>query len=242
MKPCINDRLYKKHVTRTPTLKRPSTPSLKYQTKILTTKRQPPSTTSKPRPRTERITCYACGSLFSTDAPDCPTFNSADPKQQKLCKLGEACLHYDWRQSSDQTSVIRECFPTSILLGSIEDPISTEDECRPVAVESEGISACVCTNTLCNGILQDKDNQHEEGNTNDVKYDRNTELMTQFTTQSPAWHRTSTTGKIVGKYKNNSNNQTSSKKNIFIKTATKKRNISYKTLTNNKYKTKTRSN
>merc|ERR1719342_835067 len=37
------------------------------------------------------IKCWSCGSLFSTDAPDCDAFNSRDPAQMKTCDPGEAC-------------------------------------------------------------------------------------------------------------------------------------------------------
>ena len=47
--------------------------------------------------------CYICGSLFSTDAPDCPVFNKSDPKQQKICEIGEACLYYSWQKSDIDT-------------------------------------------------------------------------------------------------------------------------------------------
>jgi hypothetical protein len=47
--------------------------------------------------------CYICGSLFSTDAPDCPEFNKSDPKQQKVCEIGEACLYYSWQKSDTDT-------------------------------------------------------------------------------------------------------------------------------------------
>ena len=36
-------------------------------------------------------------------------------------------------------AVIRECFPTSILLGSIEDPVEPTEQCSPVPVESDTI-------------------------------------------------------------------------------------------------------
>ena len=49
--------------TRRPTTRRPTT-----------TTRRPPTTTTAVRIRdpNARVECYVCGSLFSTDAPDCP--------------------------------------------------------------------------------------------------------------------------------------------------------------------------
>ena len=96
--------------------------------------------------------CWSCGSLFSTDAPDCDAFNSLDPAQVKTCDPGEACLYYSWRKSATETSVIRECFPTSILLGSIESPVEAASSCVASSLESDSISACICTTPLCNGV------------------------------------------------------------------------------------------
>ena len=46
-----------------------------------------------------RVRCYTCGSLYSTDAPNCPVFNAKDSSQSKECDVGEACLYYSWRTS-----------------------------------------------------------------------------------------------------------------------------------------------
>ena len=99
-----------------------------------------------------QVQCWSCGSLFSTDAPDCDAFNSLDPAQVKTCDPGEACLYYSWRKSATETSVIRECFPTSILLGSIESPVEAASSCVASSLESDSISACICTTPLCNGV------------------------------------------------------------------------------------------
>ena len=48
--------------------------------------------------------------------------------------------------------MIRECFPTSVLLGSLDSPVVASTECRPQPVESESISACLCTADLCNDL------------------------------------------------------------------------------------------
>ena len=78
-------------------------------------------TTSRPKPaeprRDGRVKCFACGSLFSTDAPDCDAFDFNDPSQQKTCEKGEACLWYSYQKAANEKAVIRECFSTSILLG-----------------------------------------------------------------------------------------------------------------------------
>ena len=37
------------------------------------------------------------------------------------------------------SAVIRECFPTSILLGSIDNPVEPTSTCKPEDVESDTI-------------------------------------------------------------------------------------------------------
>ena len=93
--------------------------------------------------------------MFSTEAPDCSSFNSRDPSQVETCALGEACLYYSWRKSARESSVIRECFPTSVLLGSIDQPVQPQAQCSPTSLESDSISACLCTSDLCNGVGED---------------------------------------------------------------------------------------
>ena len=81
----------------------------------------------------------------------------------KTCDPGEACLYYSWRKSATETSVIRECFPTSVLLGSIDKPVEPGTQCSPSSIESDSISACICTTDLCNGIGNDDINQEVSG-------------------------------------------------------------------------------
>ena len=45
------------------------------------------------------------------------------------CEPGEACLWYSWQLSPTEVSVSRECLSTSILLGSIEDPLVVTAGC-----------------------------------------------------------------------------------------------------------------
>ena len=80
-----------------------------------------------------------------------------DPGQQKLCSVGEACLYYSWRKSSSSRAVIRECFPTSVLLGTIEQPVLPAPSCSPMAVETGDIQACICTTDLCSGLAGEED-------------------------------------------------------------------------------------
>ena len=100
------------------------------------------------------VLCHQCGSLFSGDGnPDCVDFNPADPKQQSYCKPGEACLYYAWEKSDTETSVIRECFSPSILIGPISNPLRAKSTCSPRDIsETPGssIMACLCDNDLCN--------------------------------------------------------------------------------------------
>ena len=110
------------------------------------------TTTRRPRPRNQRVKCFTCGSLFNSDAPDCNAFNVQDQSQQTLCKVGEACLWYSYQKSGNDVGVIRECFSTNILLGSIQNPINPQNQCVPAPVEDANIMACVCTDDLCNGL------------------------------------------------------------------------------------------
>ena len=80
-----------------------------------------------------------------------------DLGQQKLCSVGEACLYYSWRKSSSSLAVIRECFPTSVLLGTIEQPVLPAPSCSPMAVETGDIQACICTTDLCSGLAAEED-------------------------------------------------------------------------------------
>ena len=57
--------------------------------------------------------------------------------------------------------MIRECFSTSILLGSIDSPVTARTECSLEKVESDAISACICTTDLCNDLASSRsDTRH----------------------------------------------------------------------------------
>ena len=76
------------------------------RTTTTTTRRTTTTTTRRTtRPTTElsrgRVECFTCGSLFSTEGPDCPQFDSSDPAQRKTCQLGEACLYYSWQKAEN---------------------------------------------------------------------------------------------------------------------------------------------
>ena len=53
--------------------------------------------------------------------------------------------------------MIRECFSTSILLGSLDNPVTPQGRCSPEPVESDAISACLCTSDLCNDLGSSED-------------------------------------------------------------------------------------
>ena len=75
------------------------------------TSRPTQSTVRLPEPRQfERVTCYKCGSLFSSDGnSDCEEFDASDASQQGLCGAGEVCLTYTWQKSrSDYVYLIRK--------------------------------------------------------------------------------------------------------------------------------------
>ena len=133
---------------------------------LTTTTRRPQITTRRPttqRPaaprRNNQVKCFTCGSLFSTDAPDCDVFDPASPTQRTTCGPDEACLWYSFVEAPGQPrSVIRECFSTGILLGSIDDPVEARSDCRPKNVENDdSIMACLCTEDYCNGYESEEE-------------------------------------------------------------------------------------
>jgi len=104
-----------------------------------------------------RVRCHVCGSLFDTSAPDCPRYDKNDPAQIRTCDIGEACLYYSWQKAENDYAVIRECFSTSILLGSLDNPVLPSSSCSPEPVESDVITACLCTSDMCNDLSSDSE-------------------------------------------------------------------------------------
>ena len=105
-----------------------------------------------------RVRCHQCGSLFSTTGnPSCSRFDRGDTAQAGECGAGEACLWYSWERSRGRTSYVRECFSTSILLGTVSDPLLPTASCSPRDISetasSAKISACLCTSDLCNSYV-----------------------------------------------------------------------------------------
>ena len=102
--------------------------------------------------------CHQCGSLFSTTGnPSCSRFDRGDVAQAGEWGAGEACLWYSWERSRGRTSYVRECFSTSILLGTVSDPLLPSASCSPRDISetasSAKISACLCTSDLCNSYV-----------------------------------------------------------------------------------------
>ena len=72
------------------------------------------------------LQCFSCGSLLNPDKEDCESFDRTNRSHSQTCLKGEACLLYSWRKSALETATLRECFPTRVLLGSIQDPLSPQ--------------------------------------------------------------------------------------------------------------------
>ena len=72
------------------------------------------------------LQCFSCGSLLNPEKEDCQTFDRTNISHTQTCLKGEACLLYTWRKSATETATLRECFPTRVLLGSIQDPLSPQ--------------------------------------------------------------------------------------------------------------------
>ena len=55
-------------------------------------------------------------------------------------------------------AVLRECFPTSVLLGPIDNPLTATIDCKLRDISEPGssnIKACLCTTPFCNENLDD---------------------------------------------------------------------------------------
>ena len=99
------------------------------------------------------LQCYSCGSLLDPSAATCDQFDRSDSRQAQTCSEGEACLLYTWSQAQGQAATLRECFPTSVLLGSISAPLlpTTHCEKRDITDGGDGsILACLCHTDYCN--------------------------------------------------------------------------------------------
>ena len=112
----------------------------------------PPPSNSRLPDKTAGLQCFSCGSLLNPDAV-CDKFDPTDPSQVQTCGSGEACMMYSWSKSDTETATLRECFPTSVLLGSIQNPLLASEDCvqRDITDDGSGtILACLCTRDFCN--------------------------------------------------------------------------------------------
>ncbi len=170
--------------TTSTTTRRPPTTTIPRRRLTLTASTTTTSRPSNARPanasRSEGVRCYACNSLFSVDAPHCPSFNARDTAQQTVCGKGEACLWYSYHKSDTETEVIRECLSTSVLLGSIDDPILPSEQCVPKAGEGDSFMACLCTEDFCNGL--DGGSSVSKINSNNNNNNRRTTTRPRITT------------------------------------------------------------
>lgn len=92
---------------------------------------------------------------------------------------GEACLMYTWEKSASETASLRECFPTSVLLGSLANPLKPSTRCdmRDITDDGSGsIKACLCQTDYCNDIPAEEEEQRHnlreevfEDNSNDTE-------------------------------------------------------------------------
>ena len=101
-----------------------------------------PTERRRPEPRRDRVNCFTCGSLFSTDAPDCGFFNVSDVAQRKTCEAGEVCLWYSYLKAANERATIRECYSPRILLGSIDNPIDPFVDCHPLPCMFSKLFSC----------------------------------------------------------------------------------------------------
>ena len=80
--------------------------------------------------------------------------------------------------------MIRECYPESVLLGSVDHPVEISQTCSPVTVETDAtIAACICREDFCNGI------EHELSRpalSNDTSHPTLADSIFLFGTRSPA--------------------------------------------------------
>ena len=111
-------------------------------------RRPPPSSSGGP------LKCFSCGSLLS-QVGNCTEFNPSNPGQVQTCGTNEACLLYTYKKSEGETAVLRECFPKSVVLGPIDNPLLPTTDCnlRDVSEPEAGItgvSACLCETSFCN--------------------------------------------------------------------------------------------
>jgi len=115
------------------------------------------------------LQCFSCGSLLNPDAK-CDEFSRTNISMTNTCLKDESCLMYTWKKSSTETATLRECFPTRVLLGTINNPLTPSEHCfeRDITDDGSGsIKACLCSTDYCNdaGDVYDE-NEIFSGNDN----------------------------------------------------------------------------
>ena len=108
----------------------------------------------RPRPSSRQpLQCFSCGSLLNAEN-NCTEFNPSNIDQVQTCGVNEACLLYTWKKSATETAVLRECFPKSVVLGPIDNPLRPSPDCnlKDVSEPGAGIfgTACLCETSFCN--------------------------------------------------------------------------------------------
>ena len=143
------------------------------------------------QPSSDRVKCHQCGRLFSRDGNSaCTEFDENDSTQQGYCKVGEACLWYSWQKSRTTTAYVRECFSTSIVLGTVDDPLVAKPYCDPLDISENSISkvtACLCETDLCNAYRSGSEGRQSKVNQQSSR--RNSNERDTFRTNTPASRR-----------------------------------------------------
>jgi hypothetical protein len=116
------------------------------------------------------LQCFSCGSLLNPDAK-CDEFSRTNISLTQTCLKGESCLMYTWKKSATETATLRECFPTRVLLGTINNPLTASKYCTQRDITDDGsgsIKACLCNTDYCNDASDDEyfENEIFSGNDN----------------------------------------------------------------------------
>lgn len=144
-------------------------------------------TLQRQQPSNGRVKCHQCGRLFSRDGNSaCTEFDEYDSTQQGYCKVGEACLWYSWQKSRATIAYVRECLSTSIVLGTVDDPLVAKPYCDPLDISENSISkvtACLCETDLCNAYRSGSEGRQSK--VNQQSSQRNSNERDTFRTSTP---------------------------------------------------------
>ena len=104
----------------------------------------------------------------------------------------EMCIRdrwYSWQKSRTTTAYVRECFSTSIVLGTVDDPLVAKPYCDPLDISENSISkvtACLCETDLCNAYRSGSEKRLSQVNSESAR--RNSSDRDKFPT-TPASRR-----------------------------------------------------